>query len=156
MTKKKETSRDPTPTIGLPRANGQIFTYSENKLLDQITCEIMEAWKKDLIIIRNHHQEILASEKSAMELSLLICKEFPKLEKFLERNDFIAQFYNMKEKMDHVLNLQGIMNKSLFDIEKQIEREQFKKWDKRIDEILSKIEQLNVMKKKKWWHFLSK
>lgn len=151
MTKKKEESRNPTPTVGLPRANGQVFTYSENKLLDQITLEVMEAWKKDLIIIRKHHKEILESERSARRLSDTICYEFPKLEQFLKSNNFIDKFTTMKDKIDEVYNLQGILNKSLFDIEKQIEREQFKKWDKRIDEILTKIEQLNIIKKKKWW-----
>ena len=56
MRKKKE-ARNPTPELGVPHANRQMFTVSENKLLDQITLEICEAWAKDLKTIRKVHQE---------------------------------------------------------------------------------------------------
>lgn len=49
--------KSPTPQLGLPKSDRQHFTYSENKLLDQITTEVMEAWKKDLLTIRKTHQE---------------------------------------------------------------------------------------------------
>ncbi len=54
--------KEPMPTAGIenlgkPKASKQPFTYSENKLLDQITIELMEAWKKDLAAIRKTHLE---------------------------------------------------------------------------------------------------
>jgi hypothetical protein len=35
----------------------KMWTYSENKLLDQITKEIMHAWKDDLIMMRSYYSE---------------------------------------------------------------------------------------------------
>jgi hypothetical protein len=40
-----------------PMRDRKMWTYSENKLLDQITSEIMHAWKNDLIMMRQYYSE---------------------------------------------------------------------------------------------------
>jgi hypothetical protein len=62
--KKKESQKNPTPLLNLPRRDRKSFTYSENQLLDQITTEVMEAWKKDLALIKRTNQEF--TEKAAI------------------------------------------------------------------------------------------
>lgn len=47
----------PINKFNLPRRNDKLWTYSENKILDQITLEVMEAWREDLNIIRKAHTQ---------------------------------------------------------------------------------------------------
>lgn len=59
MPRSKKKEKSPTPFLDLPDSKRQHFTYSENKLLDQITIEVMEAWRKDLLVIKKHQTKVI-------------------------------------------------------------------------------------------------
>ncbi len=80
----------PTPDLGKPNRNMKMFTHSENKLLDQITIEIMESWKKDLMMMRQHYKQVVQAAESVKDVSELVEEKFPLLEGFLQSNDSIT------------------------------------------------------------------
>lgn len=68
---KANSPHNPTPYLGLPRRDEKIFTVQENRLLDQITTEIILAWKDDLLLIKQHH---IANKKLLDSLKGLQCE----------------------------------------------------------------------------------
>ncbi len=169
MSKKHE----PTPNLGKPDSRRQHFTYSENKLLDQVTTEVMEAWKKDLITIKNHHKKILEAEANTHELVDLISKEFPKLEIFLNNNSFITSFEEMAKSVEYIssfieiiTNNQNDLNKQLFDIKENLSFRFIEKTKKDLSELTSHIQEMTIRQVKltkqlqdcifnsnrRWWH----
>ncbi len=152
----KTTKNNPTPNLSIPKSDRQHFTYSENKLLDQITMEVMEAWKKDLTIIRKHHLEILESEKSVIRLSDMICKEFPKLEEFLNSNNFIFDFRTFRSKIESLDLRTAEIHKVVFELDKKSSFDYIIKTQIQIKDLSDKLtkitELLNINQNKKWWH----
>lgn len=146
----------PTPMLGRPTRDKQIFTYSENKLLDQITIEIMEAWRNDLIVIRKHHKEILECQVDATLLSDLLRREFPKLEKFLTDNDYINQFSTLTKEVEIINSRHGIISKTLFDLEQKLDFDYIKKMMESIKIISKDIEKIKNTQNKKWWQNIFK
>ena len=76
--KKEPKKKSPTPWLGLPRREANQWTFSENKLLDQITTEIVTAWAYDLEAIRSTHEEckhLIGSVRILMESQHLYRKE---------------------------------------------------------------------------------
>lgn len=155
MTKKEPSQvySGPTPNLGKPTRDAKLFTYAENKLLDQMTIEIMQAWKNDLLIIRKHHREILASEKATVALSNLISTEFPKLEKFLADNDFIESFKDVEKSLEQLDFRQSEMNKSIFELQEKLNFNYVKKLMESIKVMQETIEKIN---KRRWWHVFFK
>ena len=124
--KKKEEEKkrhNPTPNLGIPNSNRQMFTFSENKLLDQITVEITEAWAKDLVVIRKCQKATKAAVIDFQNIINLLKDKFENLDKCIGEDLFL-------------LNMNEI-------IEKQKTMFQF------MEEIRHKI----VDKPKKWWQF---
>ncbi len=152
MSKKHE----PTPNLGKPDSRRQHFTYSENKLLDQVTTEVMEAWKSDLKTIKMHHKEILNSQVNANNLSNLISAQFPKLEKFLHENSFINNFSEIKDEIIEINARHGIINQSLFDLNEKLNfnyiikvQNQVKALDDKLKIIIQNLDKAN---QRRWWH----
>lgn len=153
MTKKK---LGPTPELGLPSSKRAVFTYSENKLLDQITVEITEAWAKDLQVIKksfNKSEQLLTSIKE-MEQYLL------KLGKFITKNDFISDYKKTKESIDEINSFQGDILKRLWQIDEKINFNYVNSLMKSIQdlEILAKtidLELKGLKNKKGFWKRLS-
>lgn len=67
--KKEPKKKNPTPYLGLPKRDEKMWTYSENKLLDQLTIEITTAWAKDLEVIKHHHKECKTLIETVKSLS---------------------------------------------------------------------------------------
>ena len=115
MNEKKE--RSPTPNLGVPKSKNQFFTHQENKLLDQITLEINEAWAKDLRSISKTHRRAL----ELMEAIKGIEDKFPALERFLSDNEFIYAFKIMRTNIEEINSRLIDMNLRIFNLEQKIE-----------------------------------
>lgn len=149
---KKASKSDPTPWLNKPSRDKKIFTYSENRLLDQITTEIMEAWKNDLIVIQRHHKEILKSEESSLRLSKLISNQFPELEKFLKNNKFIESFNKLTNDYELMNFRIAETNSSLFRMEEKLSFPRVKELMESIEELKGLAKQIKQnMEKKPWW-----
>ena len=148
----------PTPNLGKPRSNNQIFTYSENKLLDQITIEITEAWKKDLSIIKQYNKKTLDLSKNIRDIGDSFCTTFPKIEKMLQENDFMSLFNHINKQIEQINYRQSEMNRNIFDLENKIGYPAVKSLSetiKKLEEAMDFIKkEQDKQKKKKWWQKL--
>ncbi len=142
--KPKTKRHNPTPELGIPRSNRQMFTFSENKLLDQITIEICEAWSKDLVSIRKCHEETnenvnqLREANEFFEDTLAIARTddfFPKLERVIERQQITFDF--LEE-----------IRQSCFKTQEQVIG--FRKY---IEDIVKSLKVKPEINSKKWWRF---
>lgn len=106
----------PTPELGFPRSKRQLFTYSENKILDQITMEIMEAWAKDLRLMKRAYDKANKSLETIKDIE----DRFPALEKFLKKNNFINDLKSIKMSLDAVNSFQGEIHKRLWQLDEKI------------------------------------
>ncbi len=167
-------TKGPTPTLGLPRRENKMFTHTENKLLDQITVEIMEAWAKDLSLMKSHYKKIDQAQEKVIEASEKVEKlyeKLPKLEQFLSSNDLVVAIPLIQENIGMLRGLFGELNNSISAIWEQ----KVKKSDilainteiKSVKESIKEIEKqmkfmqkfLSDMKeesKKNWWKKLFK
>ena len=147
MRKKKEVEKDkadPTPYLGKPRANRQVFTYSENKLLDQITMEINEAWVKDLKTIRECHKAIVEELKDFKSINGLMEDKFHKIDEFIKDDEFFPSMQEIIENQKSIFQFMNEIRLSCFKSEEQVLG-------------LRKLIQDNLKKSddapKKWWQF---
>ena len=145
MRKKKEEEKlNPTPYLGVPKANRQLFTFSENKLLDQITTEIVEAWAKDLKVICECQKQTKAAVKEFQNVTELLEDKFEKLNNFINEDDFLPSMNEIIEKQKIMFQFMEEIRQSSFKNEEQILGLR-----KLIKDNPYKIEE----KKKKWWQF---
>lgn len=128
------------------------FTYAENRLLDQITLEITEAWKKDLAVLKKHYQTIIEIGESTQDIVDILDEKLPKLEKFLRSNEFISNFNRMQEEME-TLNLRyGELNKTIFELEKKLNFDYVTSLTKSIKSLEDAVKEHLLKKTKKpWW-----
>ena len=99
---KKEKKIEPTPDLGKPKSNRQMFTHAENKLLDQITLEIVEAWEKDLRMMKSAYNKTREYIENLNTLQIKLGNirsyldeyDLPKLKEFIERQDYIVFYVN--------------------------------------------------------------
>lgn len=149
MEKKKRTDQSPTPELGKPLVRNKVFTYSENQLLDQLTLEITERWNKDLRLIG----QIYRRSENLLNTMKDIEEKFPAFERFIQSNDLLLDFRNIKEYVQNLDNRQSEMNKMIFELEKRLDFKYVKSLQKSIEYITSMIESLQ--KKKSFWKRLS-
>lgn len=101
----KKRAKNPKQKVPHPRElNRRMFTYSENQLLDQITKEIMSAWKSDLETMRGYYKEakkVNDQVKRVCEVSLV---EFPKLNKLIEKNKYLSSFPESSQILEELKN----------------------------------------------------
>ena len=156
MPKKSE----PTPLLGKPNRDAKSFTYSENKLLDQITTEIMEAWKKDLTILKQHYGQALKTHDQIRTVVDLVEEKFPKLEEFLQANEFTRILPKIQEDIEAIKGNYGYLQLSIKDYDKdeKITKTDIKKLQQSIDEIKYQIARSPLLKqpKKPFWKALFK
>lgn len=160
--KEKSTRNDPTPYLGKPNSRNQMFTYSENKLLDQITLEVMEAWKDDLISIRKTHEEAKKYHKflkyfddefkgKLSKLDDILAQEgdIYRLDKVLQNQHQIYEFIN--EIRINILNLENKINYPLVK-DASVNIAYLIEISKEIKQIQEDIQKVQVdFHKKKWW-----
>lgn len=150
MNKKKEEKLNPTPHLGIPRSNRQIFTFSENKLLDQITIEITEAWAKDLAVIRECQKTTKAAVKDFQNVTKLLEYKFESLNKFIGEDEFLPNMREIIEKQKTMFQFMEEIRQSCFKNEEQILG--LKNY---LLDTIDKIKQMPKVKDnpKKWWQF---
>lgn len=100
----------------------QVFTYSENKLLDQITLEIMSAWKKDLLIMKKYHQQIVNSSEEVMRTSNSIVSHFPEIENFLSQPGFKSLYEQFTERNEQIGDNLNDITKNIYEIKNRIDK----------------------------------
>lgn len=128
--KKTQTKpRDPTPYLAIKSSQRQMFTYGENKLLDQMTLEITEAWKKDIDKMRRNYNAVvnIVSETSENikfinQLEDEFIKHATEMKKFFEKFKFVEQVNNaFVDLKDHFLKSKNDSNNELKRLEKSID-----------------------------------
>lgn len=82
--KEKGSAHNPTPWLGAPRPGTKIFSYSENQLLDQVTTEVMHAWREDLKAMQNVYQTTQETAELLRAITERLGEKMPALNKFLE------------------------------------------------------------------------
>lgn len=100
--KKEKSPQEIKPSLGHIKRDQKAWTYSENRILDQITTEIMEAWAKDLRNIKECHQEILDSYKEFKRITCLMEQKFPDFQEFIESNSYIMAIPHLEESTTRV------------------------------------------------------
>ncbi len=119
----KEAKPNPTPYLGVPRSNEKTFTYSENRLLDQITTEIMEAWAKDLSKIRTHFKNIEKKSTLLQRFCDDVQNTLPELNEFLEKDEFKSLYKQFNERNEEINVRMGDINRRLINIENMLTRQ---------------------------------
>lgn len=104
--KKKEKKITIPNDMRMPRSRNQIFTEQENRLLDQITLEITEAWAKDLKVIKECQKKSLATCVLAQNAANLL------EERLKELNDFLYNDYGLA-RLKQLMNEYEEMKKKL-------------------------------------------
>lgn len=147
-----------TAHLAVPDSKRQHFTYSESKLLDQITIEIMEAWKKDLTTMRKAHQESMKMHSELKSITRLMEEKFPKIEEFLNQEDFLFLIKKMDQRMEKIEFAYNEIHTSLFRLDEKINfsyvSEMMNKINslvKLVDILEQKVKELNMHQKTKWW-----
>lgn len=133
----KEAKKKPNKGVPLPKARDKVYTVQENKLLDQITMELCEAWRKDLRVIR----ECFAENK---KLSELLQEMYADLK---PRMDEIGRFVEQESKLNIIRELkqnQLALACHFDDLRKEVLS---------ISNLLSRESKKEVQKQKKWWQF---
>lgn len=150
---------NPTPELRRRiRSDGQFFTYSENQLLDQITIEIMECWKHDLIEMKKLSSEVIKVAEWAKKITEDFDESYPTLEAFIKSHEFIDEFPLIKTQIDQINFRHAEMNKTLFEINEKLNFTYVRSLMtdiEKLDQTTKNIEiQLNILmekNKKKWW-----
>lgn len=148
--KEKKTRKNPTPYLGIPRANKQVFTEQENRILDQFTIEIQEAWIKDLNMMKDCYNGILATctelKSDIIKLQIEIGQTRYSMEKYKEfvESNTVEQFLNEIRVL--VLQISEKINfQYTFDLNREVS-----KLSQQIKEMNAK---LDGAPKPKWWQF---
>jgi hypothetical protein len=133
MPRENKESSGPTPWLERPRREARMFTYSENKILDQITIEIMEAWKHDLNTIRETHLSVKNFLSKCKKIQENIDKNFTTLEKLMA-------YTVLPEKITKINLAQDLIIETLSTINEKIDT----------------LQHTVIYKKRKWWHRIFK
>lgn len=128
------------------------FTYAENKLLDQITLEITEAWQKDIDALRKHYRTIEKTVTSTKNVVDFLDLKLPVLAKFIESNEFIQDFKSMSMKWDAINARLGEIDKYLFELDKKINYDYVTSFTKSVKALEDTVKDHLLKKAKKpWW-----
>ncbi len=148
--------------LNKPRSDGKIFTYSENKLLDQITLEITEAWAKDLKVIKKAHEKSETLLEKITDVINFTETELPKFSEFLKDLNLTAEFSKMKSQIDTMFGQMGVVYKEIFEIKEKNKYEYITQLNKNINNLEKQISDLEERIKKldekprRWWKKLFK
>lgn len=149
MLKSKETKSKPS-NLGRPKSNRQMFTVAENKLLDQITLEIMEAWAKDLNVMKKYYSKLDENYTIICDYSDLFKKMYKEFNEFLEDINKFQNLTKIIENQFEIFSFLEEIRKSLFELEKKSNYSYVKDINK---DLKTLIESLKPDVRKKWWEF---
>lgn len=141
----KKEKANPTPYLGILRSRENLFTYAENRLLDQMTLEITEAFAKDLKVIRECFEKIESFKDRYEDIDCALQKKIDSfndknIDNFLERLEKIQGSHS--ELCQEVLLLKDRIRKEFIDSIKDI--------SKKNEEIISILNEMR--KEKKPWY----
>lgn len=143
-----------TPGLGIIRARQQIFNESENRLLDQITMEINEAWAKDLMIMRKCYKTAVEAENKIIEVSKLLSEKLDHLSEFLSDNSITPSFSEYLSNQEQIFLYLNEIRNEMTDIGKKVDYPLVLQAVQEIKALKESIKSLEELyKKKKWWQF---
>lgn len=144
---KKTTNKGPTPYLSQPKRDEKIWTYAENRLLDQITKEVMFAWRDDLIVIRKYYDQVATNFELYQKAHDSLEKRFPKIEAFVTANkDFLITLPNITIQLNAVGEIFENLSKAVTTINDRLKHLQITCDDIRLSR------RVTIQKtKKKWW-----
>jgi hypothetical protein len=141
----------PTPYMDKVHTKSKTFTYAENRLLDQITLEITEAWQNDLQVLKKHFREVEKIAKSTKNIVDILDEKLPALNKFLGDNDFILNFKKMTYNFEAMNSRQAELDKTIFELEKKINFEYVTSLMKSIKTLEEMVKALQKQVQEPWW-----
>lgn len=155
MSKKK--TIDSAEIGDIVKSRNQMFTYSENKLLDQITIEVMEAWKKDLLMIKKHYQNLSESSdlvcKSRDSLFTIACQ----LSEMANNVNFITKLTEVFDTIKSMNEYLNSLQKDIYEVTKKLDYSEMKSIMNSMKEVNINFDNINkhlsLIKTKKWWEF---
>ncbi len=150
MKKKTNAGNTSMPAPAKLSRDNKMWTASENKMLDQITTEIIEAWAKDLEIIRSNYSEAVKLNQIIKTFDVRISKidnQLSSIENPLE---------DLHEKTDQSLeNIYDRLDKFIFTKHKDL-CVKIKDLKIQLDHLIklnTKETEKETEKEKKWWQF---
>ncbi len=113
---------NPTPFLGQPNSQRQQFTYSENRLLDQITMEIVEAWKSDLRKLNDSYSKSINSSRTIERISDSLLGKLEIIAEIIQKDEF-EELYRQFHQRNLEINLRlEEINKRSIEIETIVKR----------------------------------
>jgi hypothetical protein len=164
ITESRPKKRPTNKGVPLPKARDKLFTVAENKLLDQITQEICEAWAKDLKVMRDCHMINEGLAKVFLDMFDCLKSKTVDLEEFLAEESKLQVIHQLNEKMDLVRqDVLCLFNRvGMKRVEETIEHN--KSIDANLNMISLSILELGIrieclyagiieIKQRRWWQF---
>jgi len=147
---KKRTN--PTPYLK-PRSRDKVFTAQENKMLDQITIEICEAWEKDLKVIKECHQEAKESLKIFNSLNDTLQQKYENLCILMENDEISSSFRTVLENQIVLFSFMEDTRQSLFKLEQKLGYDSMKSLNETASRLENHLKNLTEKPAKCWWEF---
>lgn len=149
--------KGPTDYLAYQNLRSKVYTPEENRLLDQITLEITEAWAKDLKRIKQTHEKLLQTQEKSKEITDLLNERLPSLENFLSDDSIKFLFKSYTETIQRIGLEISECHKNIFDFTDKYKIENFKDilgLHKKIDSINETLQEilLELIELKKPWY----
>ncbi len=155
-----------------PSSRDKIYTVQENKLLDQITMELIEAWTKDLRKIKQAFETNGKLSDLFKEMYCDLKREKGKVDDFIEACQKLVSFEKIHESQRETHMLINDMRNELLGLSRRLEYKPVKDlldktqgldvWMRNLDnwvitssKTLHRLEEAvsQMTVKKKWWQF---
>ena len=139
--------KGPTDYLAIQNLRSKVYTPEENRLLDQITLEITEAWAKDLKKIKQTHEKLLQTQETTKEITNLLNERLPSLECFLSDDSIKFLFKSYTETIEKIGLEISECHKNIFDFTDKYKIDNYKDISgahKKIDEITETLKDILI------------
>lgn len=150
MGREVKSKNSPTPYLR-PRSDRQVYTVEQNRLLDQITMEIQEAWAKDLVTMRDCHKETKELLAEVKEHNEQMADKLIDLNKFLSQDDILPKLQKTFDRQELIFHFLEDIRQQLFKLDNNYVQTLIERIEKLEAAIAKTCEALK--NKKRWWQF---
>lgn len=150
--------------VPVPKSRDKVFTVQENRILDQITLEICEAWKNDLISIRSDFHETKKLYTLLQDIYDKVYHQMEIIDKFFDKTDQVLSIKNIHQSQLSLESQISEMRSQMISVHNRLEAKSIDVLAKTVVECrdslilaakaLEKYDQYFAEQQiKKWWKF---